>query len=140
MSKVNERIKKLRKSLGLTQQEFSDRIKVKRNTVATYEMGRSMPSDAAISLICREFNVNETWLRTGDGEMFKPVNRDQEIADFMADILKGEPDFRTKLISVMARLSADEWAMLERRARELAATLAETPEADEPDPDISDLL
>ena len=140
MSKVNERIKKLRKSLGLTQQEFSDRIKVKRNTVATYEMGRSMPSDAAISLICREFNVNETWLRTGEGDMFKPVNRDQEIADFMADILKGEPDFRTKLISVMARLSADEWAMLERRARELAATLAETPEADEPDPDISDLL
>ena len=137
---MNERIKKLRKSLGLTQQEFSDRIKVKRNTVATYEMGRSMPSDAAISLICREFNVNETWLRTGDGEMFKPVNRDQEIADFMADILKGEPDFRTKMISVMARLSADEWAMLERRARELAATLAETPEADEPDPDISDLL
>ena len=137
---MNERIKKLRKSLGLTQQEFSDRIKVKRNTVATYEMGRSMPSDAAISLICREFNVNETWLRTGDGEMFKPVNRDQEIADFMADILKGEPDFRTKLISVMARLSADEWAMLERRARELAATLAEIPEADEPDPDISDLL
>ena len=137
---MNERIKKLRKSLGLTQQEFSDRIKVKRNTVATYEMGRSMPSDAAISLICREFNVNETWLRTGDGEMFKPVNRDQEIADFMADILKGEPDFRTKLISVMARLSADEWAMLERRARELAAELAVTPEADEPDPDISDLL
>ena len=137
---MNERIKKLRKSLGLTQQEFSDRIKVKRNTVATYEMGRSMPSDAAISLICREFNVNETWLRTGDGEMFKPVNRDQEIADFMADILKGEPDFRTKLISVMARLSADEWAMLERRARELAATLTETPEADEPDPDLSDLL
>ena len=137
---MNERIKKLRKSLGLTQQEFSDRIKVKRNTVATYEMGRSMPSDAAISLICREFNVNETWLRTGDGEMFKPVNRDQEIADFMADILKGEPDFRTKLISVMARLSADEWAMLERRARELAATLTETPEAVEPDPDINDLL
>ena len=140
MSKVNERIKKLRKSLGLTQQEFSDRIKVKRNTVATYEMGRSMPSDAAISLICREFNVNETWLRTGEGDMFKPVNRDQEIADFMADILKGEPDFRTKLISVMARLSADEWAMLERRARELAETLAETQEADEPDPDISDRI
>ena len=137
---MNERIKKLRKSLGLTQQEFSDRIKVKRNTVATYEMGRSMPSDAAISLICREFNVNETWLRTGDGEMFKPVNRDQEIADFMADILKGESDFRTKLISVMARLGADEWAMLERRARELAAELAVTPEEDEPGPDISELL
>lgn len=137
---MNERIKSLRKNLGITQQEFADRIKVKRNTVATYEMGRSMPSDAAISLICREFNVNEAWLRTGEGDMFKPVNRDQEIADFMADILKGEPDFRTKLISVMARLSADEWAMLERRARELAAELSASSDQDEPEPDITDLI
>ena len=137
---MQERLKQIRKRLGLTQQEFALRLGVSRNNIATYETGKSNIGEAVIKLICREFNVNETWLRTGDGEMFKPVNRDQEIADFMADILKGEPDFRTKLISVMARLSADEWAMLERRARELAATLAETPEADEPDPDISDLL
>lgn len=68
---MKERIKKIRKTLDLTQQEFAERIGVKRNTVATYEMGRSIPSDAAVSLICREFNVNETWLRTGEGEMFK---------------------------------------------------------------------
>ena len=67
---MNERIKKIRKEVGLTQQEFAEAIKVKRNTVATYEMGRSIPSDAAISLICREFDVNEEWLRTGEGEMF----------------------------------------------------------------------
>lgn len=69
---MNERLKKLRKFLDLTQQEFADKIKVKRNTVATYEMGRSEPSDAAVSLICKEFNVNEKWLRTGEGEMLKP--------------------------------------------------------------------
>lgn len=67
---MDERIKKIRKALDLTQQEFANRIGVKRNTVATYEMGRSAPSDSAISLICREFNVSEEWLRTGKGEMF----------------------------------------------------------------------
>lgn len=68
---LNDRIRKLRKVLDLTQQEFADRLGVKRNTVATYEVGRSEPIDAVFSLICREFNVNEEWLRTGEGEMFR---------------------------------------------------------------------
>lgn len=70
---MEKRIKKIRKTLDLTQQEFAERIGVKRNTVATYEMGKSKPSDSALSLICREFNVNEEWLRTGIGQMFKPT-------------------------------------------------------------------
>lgn len=69
---LDERIKKLRKALDLTQREFGDRIGVKPNTIATYEIGRNQPIDAVISLICREFNVSETWLRTGEGEMFLP--------------------------------------------------------------------
>ena len=69
---LNERIKKLRKVLDLTQQEFADKIGVKRNTIATYEIGRNVPLDAVIVLICREFNVSETWLRTGEGDMFLP--------------------------------------------------------------------
>lgn len=68
---MDMRLKQIRKALNLTQQEFADRLKIKRNTVATYEAGKSNPSDAAVSLICREFNVNEEWLRTGVGEMFK---------------------------------------------------------------------
>lgn len=67
---MNERIKKLRKLLDLTQQEFAERIGVKRNTVATYEGGRNTPVDAVVSLICKEFNVNEEWLRYGTGNMF----------------------------------------------------------------------
>lgn len=118
---MGERIKELRKALGLTQQEFADRIKVKRNTVATYEMGRSTPSDAAISLICREFNVNENWLRTGDGQMFIQVSRDEEIAAFIGDVLSGETgDFRRRLISVLARLDTDQWELLKHIAEELA--------------------
>jgi len=68
---VNERIKKLRKILHLTQQEFADQLGIKRNTVATYEIGRSTPSDAAVSLICATFNVREEWLRSGVGEIFR---------------------------------------------------------------------
>lgn len=70
---MNERIKKLRKVLDLTQQEFADRIGSKRNTIAKYETNTNIPSAAVISLICREFNVNEEWLRVGIGEMFKTV-------------------------------------------------------------------
>lgn len=70
---IGERIKKLRKSLDMTQQKFAERIGVKRNTIGQYEIGRNEPIDAIINLICREFNVNKEWLQTGIGEMFKPV-------------------------------------------------------------------
>ncbi|MDE7245104.1 MAG: helix-turn-helix domain-containing protein [Oscillospiraceae bacterium] len=70
MLPTNTRIKKLRKALDLTQQEFADRLGIKRGTAATFERGRSDPSDAAVVLICKTFNVNETWLRTGEGEPF----------------------------------------------------------------------
>lgn len=69
---MHERIKKVRKALDLTQQEFADRLCIKRNTVATYETGKSNPSDAAVVLICKTFSINEDWLRTGEGEMFIP--------------------------------------------------------------------
>lgn len=73
---VKDRLKKIRSSLHLTQQEFADRLGIKRNTVATYETGKSNPSDSAVVLICREFDVREEWLRTGEGEMFKPKPSD----------------------------------------------------------------
>ena len=69
---LNERIKKLRKGLDLTQQEFANRLGTTRNNIAGYEVGRRSPSEAVISLICKTFNVSETWLRTGEGEMFVP--------------------------------------------------------------------
>ena len=77
------RFKILRNNLGLTQQEFADRLCIKRGAVANYEIGRNVPSDSVIALICREFNVSEAWLRHGEGEMLVPLTRDQEIADFM---------------------------------------------------------
>lgn len=74
---MKTRLRELRKVLGLTQQKFGERIGVKANTIATYEIGRNNPIDAVISSICREFNVSETWLRTGEGDMFLPAPEDE---------------------------------------------------------------
>ena len=112
---MNERIKEIRKYLNLTQQEFAEKIKVKRNTVATYEMGRSIPSDSAIALICKEFSVNEDWLRNGTGEMFIQQTKDEQIAAFVGDLLKDEEDsFKRRLISALAGLDDDGWDFLDQ--------------------------
>ena len=74
---MKDRIKELRKSLNLTQQAFADRIGTKRNNVTGYESGTRSPSEAVITLICREFRVSEEWLRTGNGDMFLPEASDE---------------------------------------------------------------
>lgn len=117
---MNERIKKLRKILGFTQQKFADMLGISRNTLATYEFGKSLPSDAAIVLICREFHVREQWLRTGEGEMFIDVTKEEEIAAFIGNALADETDtFKKRLIAMLARLNSDEWALLEKMAKEM---------------------
>lgn len=87
---MKDRLKLLRKELGLTQEKFAERLNIKRNTLANYEIGRNEPIDAVISLICREFNVNETWLRTGEGEMFKERSPSDEIGYYVEDLLEYE--------------------------------------------------
>ena len=112
---MNERLKKLRKTLDLTQQEFADRIGSKRNTIAKYETDTNVPSAAVISLICREFNVNEEWLRNGTGEMFLEQTPDEEIAAFVGNLLKDEEDsFKRRLISGLAALDDTGWEVLEK--------------------------
>lgn len=80
---MKDRIKKIRKEANLTQQEFADRLGVKRGTIANYELGRNTPIDAVISLICREFKINEEWLRTGKGtkEQPEPKNELDKLAE-----------------------------------------------------------
>ena len=80
---MKDRIKKIRKELDLTQQKIADRLGVQRNTIAMYEMGKTAPSEAIILSICREFNVNEQWLRDGTGGMFIEQTRDEQIASFI---------------------------------------------------------
>lgn len=96
---MNERIKFLRKSLNLTQQEFADKLNIKRGAVANYEIGRNQPIDAVISLICKTYNVNETWLLTGEGEMFLPV--DDDVADMVSRLLEESNPFYDMILDIM---------------------------------------
>lgn len=87
---MNERIKKVRETLDLTQEEFGRRIGSARNTIANYENGNRNPSNSVILSICREFGVNEEWLRTGEGEMFCKLETNDIIVK--ATRLLGEKD------------------------------------------------
>ena len=120
---MNERIKELRKTLNLTQQAFADRIGTSRNNVAGYEIGSRSPSEAIISLICREFNVNEHWLRTGEGEMFIEMSKEDEISSMIHNMLSGESaDFKERLIKTLSTLKDDQWIKLEQYLKQIAGT------------------
>lgn len=117
---MQNRIKALRKALGLTQQEFAEKLGSVQNTITGYETGRRVPSNQVLALMSREFNVNEVWLRTGTGEMFTPVTPDEEIAQFAAQVIGEEGSFRNRLVSVLARLDEDDWVVLEKIASAMA--------------------
>ena len=120
---IGERIKEVRRASKKTQQAFADAIGLKRNTIANYEIGNVLPSDRTISDICREFNVNEDWLRTGNGEMFLQRSKDEELAAFFGDVLSGQPDFKRRLLAALSRLDEREWDMLEAVTDKLLADL-----------------
>lgn len=117
---MNERIALVRKSLGLTQEKFAEQVGLSRNFMWMIESGTRVPSDRTISDICREFNVNETWLRTGEGEMFNQITRSEKLAVFLADITANEEDnFKRQFVEVLAELEPEDWKFLERMARKL---------------------
>lgn len=120
---MKDRIKAVRKALGLTQQALADRLGIKQNTVAQYEIGRNEPIDAVVTLLCREFRVNETWLRTGEGEMFQAVDREKEIAAFISDIISDpDKDFQRRFVSALARLEPAQWELISDFADKLTGT------------------
>ena len=85
---MNERIKELRKELRLTQREFADELKISRGNIGAYEVGKNAPSDAVVSLICKTFNVNEDWLRSGAGNMFLELPEEDEEAAYVSELLE----------------------------------------------------
>lgn len=117
---MNGRICNVRKSQGLTQEKFAERLGLTRNFIWMVERGDRIPSDRTIADICREFNVREEWLRNGTGEMFIQRSLDQEIAAFLGDATSDKCDFRYRLISVLSRMSPDQWSLLEQIAHDLA--------------------
>lgn len=126
---MQNQIKELRSHVGLNQTDFGARIGVRQSTIAGWETGQRIPPDSAIVSICREFHVDEHWLRTGEGEMFVQISRDQEIMDFVADTMQDDEDnFRRRFLLALARLPEERWADIEAFARQITA---ENKEADQ---------
>lgn len=120
---INTRIKKVRKQLDLTQVAFAQKIGLKQNSIALIESGKRNISDQAILSICREFNVSESWLRTGQGEMFNPTPRTE--LDALADKYNLSHDAYV-LIEKFVTLKEDQRNVIINFIREAAASLSES--------------
>lgn len=117
---INERIRELRKSFSLSGEKFGEKIGLKKVAISQIETGRSMPTEQTILSICREFNVSENWLRNGEGDMFIPMTRDEEIATFIGSVQADVDDtFKKRLVSVLAKLDENEWDLLEKIAEDI---------------------
>lgn len=113
---MNKRLKSIRKRLNLTQEEFGRKIGSARNTIANYEMGKRTPSNAVITLICKEFGVNEIWLRTGEGgddNMFAKVDEDDRYSLNLGKLTINENEFAKNLINTIAESSPEQLKYIE---------------------------
>ena len=117
---MKDRIRALRKTFGLTQSEFGGKIGVKGNTITNYENGNRSISDAVILSICREYGCDETWLRTGEGEMFRPRNHREQVVDYLSRLLRDpSADFQLRLIELISEIPPEFWPLLEEKARSI---------------------
>ncbi len=111
---MNERIKKLRKQLHLTQDEFGNKLGVANSSISNIEKNRYGITDQMIKLMVKEFGVNENWLRTGEGEMFPEFDRANAIAEHVAQIIKENPSsFKSRFISFLIKMTDEQWNFFE---------------------------
>ena len=118
---MDTRIKELRKSLKLSQTDFGKHLGVSRDVINNIENKRVAPTEPIIKLLISEFNVNRTWLETGEGNMFNDLSRDAEIAEYIGSVLADEEDsFQKRLISALSKMTVEEWEVLETLVTRLA--------------------
>ena len=123
---MGERVKELRKALGLSGEKFGEKIGLKRNSLSQIETGKNNLSEQNILSICREFNVNEDWLRYGTGEMFKDMTLDEEIISFIGEIQWDTSNtFKKRFISAISKLNEEEWNILEKIIVDMASNVEE---------------
>lgn len=112
---MKERIKTLRKELGLSQDAFAEKLGLTKNYISLVENGNRNLSEQSIKVLCSTLDVDEEWLRTGKGEMFIEKSKDILISDMLTDILKGDDtDFKYRLVSALSKLDYDDWDSLEK--------------------------
>lgn len=114
---MNERIKQLRKMLGLSQEEFGKRLGLTRGAITNIELNKTEPKPLFIDLICEVFDVNKKWIEDGEGEIFKKLSIEEEIAGFVGELLKDKNDtFKKRYIAMLSKLDEAGWAALEQVA------------------------
>ena len=117
---IGEQIKALRKFFGLNQTEFGAKIGLKGSSVSNYEVDRVSVPDAVILSICREYGCDETWLRTGEVEMFRPRNHREQVVDYLSRLLRDpSADFQLRLIELISEIPPEFWPLLEEKARSI---------------------
>lgn len=107
-----ERIREVRKALGLTLEKFGGKIGMKKNSVSQLENGKNSVTEQVVKAICREYNVDYMWLTTGDGEMF--IDTDDDFIERIDRIMAGEDEARKSLFKFMLELSDEDIAALDR--------------------------
>lgn len=134
MSEINTRIAAVIQASGLTKTAFAERLNVSQSFISRLAIGASAPSDRTIVDICREFGVNERWLRTGEGEMLMHLSREEEIMRFAATVVRDpSSEFQRQALAVLAKLTPEQWQLMEEMARKLLQEQA----ADSPQPEES---
>ena len=120
---MHKRISEIIDKSGLTKAKVAERLNVSAAFITKICNGTSNPSDRTISDICREFRVNETWLRTGEGEMRTSSTQRDLLEQFFSDVLTSAPDARSDCLAAMAKLPPEFWGMLTDCAREIVSNL-----------------
>ena len=110
---MKDRIKQIRKSYDLTQQEFAARLGTPRSNIANYEKGTRNPSDGIITYMCKEFGINEDWLRTGEGPMKRSTSREDEIEAMVTNALNGNANLTKAVVQALCNRTEKELAALE---------------------------
>ena len=114
MKTVNERIKYLRKEvLLLTQEKFAADLHITRSSLSVMEIGKTV-TDRNIWSICNRYTVNERWLRDGIGPIFRELTKEEEISNFLGEVVTSDKDFRKRFIRALARLDDDGWDVMEK--------------------------
>lgn len=121
---MNNRIYEVRRKLGLTQDDFAKKLGLSRNFIYLIEKGEREPSTRTISDICREFRINEHWLRTGEGKMIVEVSEDEELSDLFSRLLRDDDDETTarikkRVIASLLRLGVDDWKKITAFAKSI---------------------
>lgn len=129
---MKDRIKEIIRSEKLTMTKFGEILHISQSMVSLLCSGKNTPSDRTISDICREFRINERWLRTGEGEMYQSFSQQDQLERFFADVLTTAPDARSDCLAAMAKLPPEFWGMLVDCAKEIVSNLDTKRRQEEP--------